>query len=373
MLGCHMDALLPLLAFIAGLAAGLAIAWMRGSMAAKALSENSEMFLQLAETRFRTLQSENQGDLDKRTLAINELVKPVDAQLKALNNAIQQIAGTDKSLVDQIAGLQRETARIAGALNNPRERGRSAEILLERLFEHAGLVRDINFRTQVVEGDIRPDFVVELKGQLRVVVDAKAPLIEVMEDLENPEKQREAATKLAQQVRLHIKSLSAKNYNAIGGSVDFTVLFLPGDGLYALAVDADRDLIDYAAQHNIVLSSPMLLFGLLRMIHSLGRERMLNQNAEQIRVLGADLHKRMRTFMDHFIKLRASMLTSFKHFNAAVSSMESRVLPAARKFEELQATPANQVLEAPGLLEIVDDAELDGSKLDAQKLDERAA
>lgn len=359
-----MDALFPLLAFIAGLTAGLAIAWMRGSLAAKALSENSQMFLELAETRFRTLQSENQGDLDKRTIAINELVKPVDAQLKALNNAIQQIAGTDKSLVDQIAGLQRETARIAGALNNPRERGRSAEILLERLFEHAGLVRDVNFRTQVVEGDIRPDFVVELKGQLRVVIDAKAPLIEVMDDLENPEKQREAAVKLAQQVRSHIKALSAKNYNAIGGSVDFTVLFLPGDGLYALAVDADRDLIEYAAKYNIVLSSPMLLFGLLRMIHSLGRERSLNQNAEQIRVLGADLHKRLKTFMDHFIKLRGSMQTSFKHFNAALSSMESRVLPSTRKFEELQSIPANQAIDLPEALELVEDSEFSDQKLD---------
>lgn len=353
-----MDALLPLLAFIAGLGIGLAIAWMRGSLAAKALSENSEAFLQLAETRFRTLQSESQGDLDKRTIAINEIVKPVDAQLKALNNAIQQIAGTDKSLVDQIAGLQRETARIAGALNNPRERGRSAEILLERLFEHAGLVRDVNFRTQVVEGDIRPDFVVELKDQLRVVIDAKAPLIEVMDDLENPEKQREAASKLAQQIRLHIKALSAKNYNAINGSVDFTVLFLPGDGLYALAVDADRDLIDYAAQHNIVLSSPMLLFGLLRLVHGMGRQQRLQQNAEQIRVLGADLHKRLKTFTEHLHKTRASMVTSFKHFNAAINSMDTRLLPAARKFEELQSIPSNQALDLPETLELVD-AELD--------------
>lgn len=357
-----MEAILPVLTLLVGLAAGYFLARAKGGLEAKALSENSQVFLKLAETRFATLQTAASGDLDKRTLAINEMVKPITQRLEALNAVINQVSGTDKSLSEQIAGLQKETARIAGALNNPRERGRSAEILLERLFEHAGLVRDVNFRTQVVEGDIRPDFVVELANQLRVVIDAKAPLIDIMDDLQNPQMQAQASQKLAQQVRAHIKALSAKKYNSINGSVDFTVLFLPGDGLYALAVDADRDLIDYAAQHNIVLSSPMLLFGLLRMVHAMGRQQLLNQNAEQIRQLGADLHKRMKTFMDHFLKLRASLITSFKHYNAAVSSMESRVLPAARKFEELQAIPGNQALEAPVLLEIVGDEENLGDK-----------
>ena len=357
-----MNAILPVITLIIGLAAGYAMAWFGRGMSARALNENSETFLKLAETRFRTLHEQSQGDLDKRTVAINEIIKPVDAKLQALNTAITQISGTDKSLAEQIAGLQRETARIAGALNNPRERGRSAEILLERLFEHAGLVRDINYRTQVVQGDIRPDFVIELKDQLRVVVDAKAPLIDIMNDLEEPERQKEAAQKLAQQVRAHIKSLSAKKYNDIAGSVDFTVLFLPGDGLYALAVDADRDLIDFAAQHKIVLSSPMLLFGLLRMIHSVGRLQSLNQNAEEIRQIGADLHKRLSTFMEHFQKIGAAMQTSFKHFNNAVSSMESRVLPKARRFEELQAIPGNESLDTPARLEIVNDDENLGDK-----------
>lgn len=354
-----MDVLLPLITLLIGLAAGFAMAWFGKGLSAKALNDNSEAFLKLAESRFQTLQATASGDLEKRTQAIDQMVKPINQRLEALNAIINQVSGTDKSLAEQIAGLQKETARIAGALNNPRERGRSAEILLERLFEHAGLVRDVNFRTQVVEGDIRPDFVVELNDNLRVVIDAKAPLIDIMDDLQNPEMQAAAAQKLAVQVRSHIKALSAKKYNSIQGSVDFTVLFLPGDGLYALAVDADRDLIDYAAQHNIVLSSPMLLFGLLRMIHAMGRQQSLNQNAEQIRQLGSDLHKRMKIFMDHFLKLRASMITSFKHYNAAVSSMESRVMPAARKFEELQSTPGNQALESPVLLEIVGDSELD--------------
>jgi len=352
-----METILPLITLLIGLAAGFAIAWFGKSLSAKALNENSEAFLRLAETRFQTLQAAGAGDLDKRTLAINEMVKPMTQRLEALNVAINQISGTDKSLAEQISGLQKETARIAGALNNPRERGRSAEMLLERLFEHAGLLRDINYRTQVVDGDIRPDFVVELKDSLRVVIDCKAPLIDVMDELQNPETQALAAQKLAQQVRAHIKALSAKKYNSINGSVDFTVLFLPGDGLYALAVDTDRDLIDYAAQHNIVLSSPMLLFGLLRMVHAMGRQQSLNQNAEEIRKLGADLHKRMKTFMDHFMKIRATMLTTFKHYNAAVSSLESRVLPAARKFEDLQAVPSNQALENPLMLEIVGDEE----------------
>lgn len=363
-----MDSLLPLLTFVAGLLLGLGVMFFARrlmsdhfrALSSEALNSSQDQFLKLAAERFKTLQVEHQGDLDKRTVAINEIIKPVDVKLQALNMAIAQISGTDKSLAEQIAGLQRETARIAGALNNPRERGRSAEILLERLFEHAGLVRGVNFRTQVTVGDVRPDFIIELKEQLCIVVDTKAPLIDVMNDLENTQQLQETAVKLAQQVRSHIKSLSAKKYNDIQGSVDFTVLFLPGDGLYAMAVDADRDLIDFAARHNIVLSSPMLLFGLVRMVHTLGRLQSLNQNAEEIRDLGAELHKRLTTFMDYFYKIGASMQVSFKHFNKAVSSFEARVLPQTRRFEELQGTPGHERIEAPARLEIIsDDGDLD--------------
>ncbi len=346
-----MNTILPVITLIIGLAVGYAMAWFGRGMSAKALNENSQMFLNLAETRFKTLQEQSQGDLDKRTTAIDEMIKPVDAKLQALNTAIAQISGTDKSLAEQIAGLQRETARIAGALNNPRERGRSAEILLERLFEHAGLVRDIHYRVQAASANIRPDFIIELEGSLRVVIDAKAPLIEILDQLEQPEAQREAAIKLAHQVREHIKALSSKGYKDIAGSVDFTVLFLPGDGLYALAVDADRDLIEFAARHNIVLSSPMLLFGLLRMIHTLGRERSLNRNAEEIRVLGADLHKRLTKFFEHFQNIGKSLQTINNRYHEALGSMGRMVLPAARRFEDLQSIPGNQALQLPPRLE----------------------
>jgi DNA recombination protein RmuC len=368
-----MDSLLPVITFIAGLAAGLAVAFLGRRMmsdhfralSSDALNASTDQFLKLAEARFKTLQTEGLGDLDKRTLAINEIIKPVDAQLQALNNTIQQISGTDKSLGEQIANLQKETAKIAGALNNPRERGRSAEILLERLFEHAGLLRDIHYRSQVVQGSIRPDFIIDLEGSLRVVIDAKAPLLDVMEDLEDPERQKEAAAKLAYQVREHIKSLSGKRYNDIVGSVDFTVLFLPGDGLYALAVESDRDLIDFAARHNIVLSSPMLLFGLLRMIHTLGRERSLNKNAEEIRALGADLHKRLSTFFKHFQNIGLSLSTMNKRYNEAVGSMNRSVLPSARRFEHLQSIPGHTALQLP--------PEVENASNDDENIDDRAA
>ncbi|MCB1538036.1 MAG: DNA recombination protein RmuC [Rhodospirillales bacterium] len=356
-----MQPYIPYLAFAAGVLVGVLAMWMARrhaasqfrALSAEALNATADQFLKLAETRFGTLHEQSRGDMDN-------LVKPVGEQLRHLSDAVQQIRGVNSALAQQLGGLAKETARIAGALNNPRERGRAGEIMLERLLEHAGLIRDVNFRTQVVEGDIRPDFVVELKDQLRVVIDAKAPLIDLMADLEDPEKQKDAARRLSQQVRAHIKSLAAKDYARIAGSVDFVVLFLPGDGLYALAIDTDRELLDFAAANNVVLTSPMLMFGLLRMIHTMYRQQRLAENADEVRVLGAELHKRLTVFMEHFARIGASMQTSFKHFNAAIGSFESRVLPQARKFEDLQGIAAAQTLETPKRLEIVGDKHIDG-------------
>ncbi len=318
------------------------------ALASQALGANSDQFLKVLQERFRSWQGESVTDLEKRQAAINELVKPVNTQLETMNALINQIKGTDESLNARLLDLQRETAKVAGALNNPRERGRSAEHLLERLFEYAGLVRDIHYSAQVSGSaggnNVRPDFVITLEDGLNVVVDAKAPLVEILDDMENPERQADIAARLARQVRSHIKDLAGKKYTDLKGSVNFTVLFLPGDGLYAMAVDADRELIDFAAQNRIVLASPMLLFGLLRMVHMIGRQAAFNKNAESIQKAGAELHKRLHTFFGHFQKIGRAIATLNGGYNDAVGSMERNVMPKARQFEELQGIPAADAL-----------------------------
>ena len=62
---------------------------------------------------------------------------------------------------------------------------------------------------------------------------------------------------------------------------------------------------------------------------------LLAENAEHIKTVGEELYGRLQTFTDHLQKVGKSLDTSMKHYNSAVGSFDSRVLPSARKFNEM--------------------------------------
>jgi DNA recombination protein RmuC len=61
----------------------------------------------------------------------------------------------------------------------------------------------------------------------------------------------------------------------------------------------------------------------------------LAENAVQVRKLGEDLYKRLAVFAEHLGRLGKSLGSSVESFNRAVGSLETQVLPAARRFPEL--------------------------------------
>ena len=61
------------------------------------------------------------------------------------------------------------------------------------------------------------------------------------------------------------------------------------------------------------------------------------QNAQAVCDLGKELHERIKVLASHLVKLGVGLRRANESFNDAVGSMEGRVLPAARKFQELGA------------------------------------
>jgi DNA recombination protein RmuC len=280
----------------------------------------------------------------------------VQKHLETINQSIEQIKGTDQALSKELKSLQQETAKIAGAMHNPASRGKWGEYVLERLLERSGLVKDIHFQTQntIASGErtLRPDIIIHLQDDMRIVIDSKAPVQEIVDDLQDGEKEKDVAAKLAKAVRGHIKALGQKSYQDSLNSPDFVVLFLPAEHLFSMAVSADPTLIDYAAENNIVLASPILILSILRVVKMSWQSHDLAENAKDIAEAGATLYKRLGVFTEHLDKMGHSMQTSIKHYNNAVGSFERNVLPQARKFEELHALSTPQSLEAPKSLEI---------------------
>jgi len=355
-----METFLPILTFLAGLAVGLGLMIFARSflsnVSSSALNANSEQFLKLAQANFKAMQEGERADLERRKGIIEEMLKPVQQNLHVLTGAVEQLKSTDTAVRTDLLNLQRETAKLAGAIHNPAERGRFGEYILKTLLDHSGLIEGQHYQSQAAftdsVGSSRPDFVIRIHDELRIAVDAKAPIMDLLDELDDDALHDQAALKLAAQVREHVKALSRREYTRLSGSPDFTVLFLPGDHLYAIVARQDKTLLDFAADNKVLIASPMLLIGLLKVVVMMARQVDTAKRAKEIAAVGADLHSRLKTFMDHFDKLGRALKSSFETYNKAVGSMERMVLPKAREFEALRSLTDNEGLPAPSAIEI---------------------
>ena len=250
--------------------------------------------------------------------------------------------------------LRRETTSLATALRKPQVRGRWGELHLRRAVELAGLVDRCDFSEQVRldDGARRPDLVVHLVGDRSVVVDAKVPLDAYLDATSADEDDEKAAhlRRHAHQLRTHVDVLSSKAYwRSLPETPEFVVLFVPAESFLAAALETDNGLIEYAADRQVVLATPTTLIALLRTVaHGWSHEALADQ-AREIHRLGRELHGRLASLGSHFDQVGRSLNAAVGHYNHAVGSLESRVLVAARRFQDLAVT--DDELPAPRQVE----------------------
>ena len=324
--------------------------------AQEALSQSSERFLELAQARLKAAQSDSAHDLEKRQNTIAEMIKPVHKNLEEMSKALEQVKGTDRELKADLQNLSRETARLVGALRDPSAQGQWGEFILEGLLDKSGLIKGVHYETQVTleseGGRQRPDAVIRMQDGFNIIVDSKAPLNEFSQRLNenlSEEQYNEIMAKLARQVRDHVKALGKKDYWENTESPDFTVMFLPSEHIYSIALRADPTLVDFASSKNVVIASPTLLMSLLRVVGMSWRQVELAQNAQEISNAGAELYKRFLKFTDHLGKVGKGLQTASSAYDSAIGSLERQVLPSARKFKELQKASALAQEEVPEL------------------------
>ena len=252
--------------------------------------------------------------------------------------------------------LRRETSTLAAALRKPQVRGQWGELHLRRTVELAGLVDHCDFTEQVRldDGRLRPDLVVTLAGGRTIAVDAKAPLAAFLDltGSDDPDEHDRALARLGEHVRKHVADLGSRRYwEALPGTPEFVVLFLPGEAILQAALQAVPDLVEQAAAKNVVLATPSTLIALLRTVAQGWQHELLNAQAHEVQRLGQELHARLGSMAGHLDRVGRSLGASVAAYNQAMGSLEGRVLVSARRFAELGVT--SEPLDAPRQVEAV--------------------
>lgn len=308
----------------------------------------------------------SEAALQKREAEFKRLTEPIGENLKRIEREVSTLSrdrkaadGAVKSLLDEmktgLGDLGAQTGTLVKALRQPKTRGEWGEVQLKRCVEIAGMTEHVDFEVQTTlhgeEGLLRPDAIVTLPGERRVVIDSKVPLDAYLEVLEAEDESSRKGELLrhARQVRDHITKLSSKRYQdqfESGETPDFVVCFMPSEAALHAAFEAEASLYDYALEQKILIATPTTLVGLLRTVELGWRQERIAAEAQEIASAARDLHSRVRVFAGHLSKAGRQLESATGAYNDAVGSMESRVLPQLRRFEELGAN-AGEKIESP--------------------------
>jgi DNA recombination protein RmuC len=308
------------------------------------------------------------GELGRRTEEIKRSLDPIAQGLKRVSDEVVrleqdrrtthgQVRQMFESMTAEVARLRGETGTLVSALKRPQVRGSWGEMQLRNCVTAANMTEHVDFVSQVSVtgadgGRLRPDLVVHLPAERDVVVDAKVPMDAYLRALETPDEdeQRELLRRHGRQARRHIDALAAKSYHAqFDASPEFVVMFIPNEGIYCAALEAEPALLEHGIAKGVLIATPTTLIALLHATYYGWRQEKIAESAREIAAAGRELHKRIATFLEPYAKLGRTLNSAVNAYNQGAGSLDARVLPQLRRLEEAGAGSEKPVPRPAGL------------------------
>ena len=293
------------------------------NIANKILQEKSEKFTEINKNNITSI-------LEPLGHNINNFKKQVsdtyDKDLKQRVELQEQI----KNLLDQTNKVSNEANNLATALKgNSKKQGNWGEMILETILQHSGLQKDIHYFKEKSfnneEGqNLRPDFQIHLPDNRLIIADSKVSMVAYNKFCEskNDEESKRYIDEHLKSVYSHVDNLSSKNYDDLEKSLDFTMMFMPVEPAYILAIQADKDLWSYAYSKRILIMSPTNLIACLKIIDDLWKREMQSKNAMAIVNRGEKLYNKFVSFTESILEIGRKLNDSQKAFDGALNQMK---------------------------------------------------
>lgn len=319
------------------------------ALAADILEDKSRRFTEQNQTQLGQLLDPLRERLSEFQQQVAQAYRTEGQERSALAQQVSQLMALNQSLSAEARGL-------AEALRgSTKAQGNWGELVLERVLESAGLRKGQEYVTQDsrtgADGQrLRPDVVILLPEERRLVVDAKCSLLAYERHAgAGDDAARETALRAhLDSVRTHLKGLSEKNYQQLYGigSLDFVLMFMPVEPAFMLAVTHDAELFMDAWRRNVLLVSPSTLLFVLRTVAHLWRQEQQNRNAQEIARRGAELYDRLCGFATELRRAGDQLRQAQRSLDDAekkLSTGRGNVIRQAEMLRELGLKPTRQL------------------------------
>jgi len=310
------------------------------------LTKAQETFLERANERFGHSEKSSEEKIRELLAPVGERLKRYEDQVAALEekrtNAFSSLASQIEQMRLGQEEVRREAQRLGNSLTNaPKARGRWGERALQNVLEQCGLAEHTDFHLEqsmdTDEGRLRPDAIVNVPGQKKLVIDAKVSLnaYQAAFEAEDEGERKRHLDLHAKSMRGHVQTLGSKSYQSqFDDAPDYVVMFVPGEHFVAAALDADPELWDFAFRNKVLLATPTNLVAIARTVAQVWRQDKMAEEAREIGRIGAELYDRLRTASEHLKRVGGGLESAVKNYNSFVGSFERNVLSSGRRMAE---------------------------------------
>ena len=271
---------------------------------------------------------------------VQSLLEPLRHRLLEFQ---EQVERTHRESMIKIGSLEQvgltmsaEAKRLATALKGEvKTQGDWGEMILTRILEASGLREGHEFTLQGEGLDfrseggakLRPDVVILLPEKRHLIVDAKVSLVAYDRYLatEDRAEQELYQKDLIRSIKAHVEGLKSRSYQKQKGiqSPDFVLLFMPLEPAYALALQGDPDLFQYAWDRKVVITTPTTFMATLWIIANIWQQEQQTANALEIARQGGALYDKFVGFVDSLSDLGRLLDRSQTAYQQALNQLKN--------------------------------------------------
>ncbi|MBE9600675.1 DNA recombination protein RmuC [Pedobacter sp. MC2016-24] len=302
----------------------------------------------------------NKDNMDAILNPLKENIKAfevkVDKVYKAESDERNILKGVISQLMDQSKQIQEDANNLTRALKgDSKKQGNWGEVILERVLERSGLIKDREYRIQTslnsFEGSrMQPDVIIDLPDDKHIIVDSKVSLV-AYERLVTADTDEEREIQLKQHlisIKNHIQGLSGKNYQELHqiNSPDFVLLFIPIESSFGIAVQQDAELFNYAWDRKVVIVSPSTLLATLRTIASIWKQERQNRNVLEIARLSGSMYDKFVGFLADMEAIGRNIKLSQDAYEKALNKLSTgagNLSNTSEKIKKLGAKATKQI------------------------------